>query len=475
MPALFRLREPLALAFIALLPLHAAAVTVLTHVLAGAGHAPLRILSVWKELVLLLLTLFACVECARSWFRGTTRIRLDVLDWVILLSLLPALPSLVRAWNGGAPSLQLLRPWVFGFRYDFVPLLAFLVLRRVPWSREFRRSASWVLIAAGSLFAAVGIITLFLPLSFFPSVGYSDLHSLYLPGRPIAAFQFIEETGIRRVQSVMSGPNHFGLWLLLPLAAILLRLIDPSVRRAPVTLTRDLIAFVLVLAALALTFSRSAWIGALCMGVACLVYLFRTRRIGKRTAASILGAAALTLALALAFTDTSILLRSQSLLGHMRRPLEALSIIRSHPLGLGLGAAGPASNHIRDACIELPAGADTSWAKPHADLCVFVDGVQTLPVGRTCSCPLLTENWYAQWGVEMGVLGLLFSLLLVVLPVILWLKEPSRPFSAVSPLALLGVLIAGMFLHSFEDPALSFTLWILLASALPGSSATLRP
>ena len=55
-------RERLTIALIALLPLHALLVTVLTKVIAGAGHAPLPVLALWKEALLGIILLIALWE-----------------------------------------------------------------------------------------------------------------------------------------------------------------------------------------------------------------------------------------------------------------------------------------------------------------------------------------------------------------------------------------------------------------------------
>ena len=99
------------------------------------------------------------------------------------------------------------------------------------------------------------------------------------------------------------------------------------------------------------------------------------------------------------------------------------------------------------------------------------------PANRTCSCPLLTENWYLQWGVEMGVLGLLLSLMIPFF-VLRKTEVVSHPPTLASYgragkaqmnwpiLAFLGISVAGLFLHSFEDAAVAYSVWLLLGQAL---------
>jgi O-antigen ligase len=180
---------------------------------------------------------------------------------------------------------------------------------------------------------------------------------------------------------------------------------------------------------------------------------------------------ALPLGLAIA-KSPDLLLRATSTRGHWDRPLEAIQTIIQHPLGLGLGSAGPASNRVSDACVFLEAESDASWARDRGELCVFVGGTQMQPLNRTCRCPLLPENWYLQIGVELGVLGFLLYLTLTImifralLSIVRSGVHPS-PLLHAAFLAFFGISIAALFLHAWEDSALAYSLWMLVGMALP--------
>jgi len=154
-----------------------------------------------------------------------------------------------------------------------------------------------------------------------------------------------------------------------------------------------------------------------------------------------------------------LMLRAASTRDHLIRPIEAVKTIAANPYGLGLGTAGPASNRVSDACVHLPEGADASWAADRPDLCVFVGSDQVQPK-ETCNCPVLPENWYLQLGVEMGVLGfaLFFALILLLL-----YRVKSKPEVF---LPLLGISIAALFLHAWEDSAVSYSVWMLVAALI---------
>lgn len=466
-----RIRESLALVLLALLPFHALLVTVLTRIIAGPNQAPLTSIALWKEgflAVILVLAFLEWIGGLVDWWtsKSTSQqvnkstISFDLIDLCILLLLI--LSVAVTASTHGNWNLYL-----FGFRYDFVPLIAFLMLRRVPWSSIFVDRAMQMLTIVGTIVAGYALLTLILPESFFTFLGYSDLHSLYIPNRPIAAFQMIGETGLRRIQGPMSGPNQLGIWLLLPLAAAL----GHAARRQGKKLTFwkrwDLGFFALIL-----TFSRAAWIAAAAMLILAFFPVVRTW--SKKTMIAA-GAGIIGVALLAALLFPSVLLRLSSTRGHIEGPIEAVHRMIEHPFGMGLGMAGPASNRVSDACVLLRETDDPSWAEAHPNLCVFLGDTQVQPVDRACSCPFLPENWYLQIGVEMGWIG--FILYLIMIGLVMrsgeWgvrQKNALRTPHAALQLAFIGVATSALFLHAFEDAAIAYTLWLLIAA----SSAQLK-
>ena len=66
-----------------------------------------------------------------------------------------------------------------------------------------------------------------------------------------------------------------------------------------------------------------------------------------------------------------------------------------------------------------------------------------------------------EMGVEMGVLGLaLFAMLVIVI-----LRRLGKsPFVF---LVFLGISIAALFLHAWEDSAVAYTVWVLLGLFIP--------
>ena len=458
-----RTREQLALLLIGLLPLHALLVTVWTKLLEGPGHAPLTMLALWKEVLIIVILAFAVLE----WMQlkeKKRKIQLDRFDVCILLLIILSL--LVTAVTHGNWKLYL-----FGFKYDFVPLIAFLILRRVPWSEWFSNTVVKVIVVMGGVVAFYGLLTLALPASFFRMLGYSDLHSLYLPDGPLAAFQQVGGGSIRRVQSTFSGPNQLGLWLLLPWSLGIVgffsnwfKVEHPLLHPGPEDdERRRCVLYGLLLALIGgvilLTFSRTAWLAALAIVIVFIVKTFPERHLSKHFL-RLFGVGVMLLILITVLAPTAVV-RLASSRDHLLKPLIAARAMIVHPLGHGLGTAGPASNRVSDACVFLEEGGDASWAADRPDLCVFVGKEQVQPADRACHCPFVTENWYLQMGVEMGVIGFVLYVALTIF-VLLQLASASAIF-----LPFFGISIAGLLLHSWEGSAVAYTLWLLVAVALP--------
>jgi len=131
-----RIREGLTLILIVVLPFHAFLVTVGTKMIAGPGHSPLPMLALWKEALLGLILIIAIAEWARKLRIENGELRMDRIDLCIGVLLFW---SLIQAFILNSPFSIL--HYAFGFKYDFLPLVAFLILRRVPWSDQFRRQS----------------------------------------------------------------------------------------------------------------------------------------------------------------------------------------------------------------------------------------------------------------------------------------------------------------------------------------------
>jgi len=236
----------------------------------------------------------------------------------------------------------------------------------------------------------------------------------------------------------------------------------------------------LLLGALFLTFSRAAWIAAFVMAMVTLCRSVPRRLLKSAAVGAVLIVVAIAVTASLLFP--SVFFRLSSSRGHLTRPLQAIGHMVDHPFGEGLGAAGPASNRVSETCVFLRPQDDPSWAKTTPRLCVFLGQTQVQPADHVCRCPFLPENWYLQIGVELGVLGfVLFVGLVIVMLVRLGdlrhMTEDRRHtmgsgmdvayvLRLTSYVSFLGVSIAALFLHAWEDSAVAYTLWLLAATQL---------
>lgn len=472
-------RERLVLALIGLLPFHAFVVTVGTRLLRGPNLPPWSVLALWKEALLGVVLLLAVCELGALVLRRILRsadskesgfVRaynlfvIDGLDAAIFCLLL--LSELVHPWSQP----DALQMYITGFRYDFIALVSFVILRRVPWSAWFLHQLRLVLLISVSVVAGYGLLTMILPTSFFTWLGYSAAHSLYDPAGPIAAFQQIAESSVHRIQSVMSGPNQLGLWLLLPLAMLITGLarMDGEQSKNRSKHWGMWILTLVVLACLFGTFSRTAWIA---MSAMVLVTVFG--RVSKQWRKNILMIGVpvfCVLIIGAALLAPKVVFRLSSTRGHFEKPIEGLLLMQKHPWGLGIGSAGAASNRLKEPCIFLRPQDDPGWAQATPNLCVFLGKKQVQPVGHVCDCPVLTENWFVQIGVELGFAGMALWLMVTAIVLYRLYKGMGNRVSVVSHAMLLlwmGMATASLFLHAWEDSAISYSVWLILSALLP--------
>ncbi len=483
------IRQSLTLFLLAALPFHAFFVTFWTNILVGPGHSPLFSLAIWKEVVLMVILILCIVEVLWVNEQRVTenqKLRLDLLDLLIVALL--GLSLFTTTLHSSLFTLH----FALGFKYDFLPLIAFLILRRVSWNAAWKRTVLLTLLLVSVSVAVIGLITLPLPSGVFTMLGYSPAHSTYIPSGPLAEFQLLSDTGLRRIQSTFAGPNQFGIYLLLPWSIGVLAALgafrSPLIARGSADRLRHLLPHVAqssvlfaigIAGTLLFTYSRSAWLGAIVILLVALWLFKRSAEYGvgpkqapkppprdesSHLVALLLAACALA---SLVIYAPVLPLRSTTL-AHLTRPVEAIRIILQEPYGRGLGSAGPAQHRVSDVCLHYPLGADTQWAKLRPDLCIFRGGYQVQPRNRDCRCPVIPESWYLQIGVELGVLGLLLYVILIILTLKkLSFHVPRSTFHSLSTLFFLGVVVAGLFLHSFEDSAVAYTAWVLAAVALP--------
>jgi hypothetical protein len=282
-----------------------------------------------------------------------------------------------------------------------------------------------------AVFALVQFVLL--PNNFLTHFGY-DKYATVAPYTTIN-----QNTQTIRAQSFLRGPNPLGAYLVLGLGllAAVISLTKKSWRVGVLALLAGLALF--------LSFSRSAWIGALVT-----VALVGWWRLHSRRARGILLTALIAICLviggsfvlfrhsrgvqdALLHVHAGSTAEQTSNEGHLAAVRSGLTDMVHEPFGRGPGTAGPASWYNTD------------------------HGVRN------------SESYFLQIGQELGWAGLLlFIAINVMLAVELW-RRRSSPLALGLLAALIGLTIVNQFAYAWSDETLAYLWWGLagIALALP--------
>jgi hypothetical protein len=321
--------------------------------------------------------------------------------------------------------------WVVDLRLVVWLLAAWLVASRSNWLQQhWRRLVFWPL-AIVAVFALVQFVLL--PNNFLTHFGY-DKYATVAPYTTIN-----QNTQTIRAQSFLRGPNPLGAYLVLGLGllAAVISLTKKSWRVGVLALLAGLALF--------LSFSRSAWIGALVT-----VALVGWWRLHSRRARGILLTALIAICLviggsfvlfrhsrgvqdALLHVHAGSTAEQTSNEGHLAAVRSGLTDMVHEPFGRGPGTAGPASWYNTD------------------------HGVRN------------SESYFLQIGQELGWAGLLlFIAINVMLAVELW-RRRSSPLALGLLAALIGLTIVNQFAYAWSDETLAYLWWGLagIALALP--------
>lgn len=431
MRPIYKVRGVLLLALLILLPLHAFLITWLRTV--SYGTPLLMVASSWKELLMVSILGLCILELILERHRP----KLDSIDVLVLIY-----TGVALIWLTARPGS--VGQWLLGFRFDVLPFLFFTVLRRVTWNTELIIKT---LLISGSALLVFGILqATVLPRELLLYFGYSDFHGGYEPALPITACQYLEGTdSVCRAISTFGGPTRYGSYLLI-LAGIglpFLYTLWKSSYKKVLPLIALISFFVLITINVALTYSRSIWLGGIVMVTALI--LSNIPRLWRRVL--VVGGAIAVMGGVFILTQTSILekyptlhtliVRSNSTSEHRAFFEAGVEAIKNHPLGMGLGTVGPASLRYEK---------------------------------------FLTENWYLQVAAEMGVIGVLIYLVLITtmaksLAAKKNEQQESTHFHSLLSyglfVSLIGMCTAALLTHAFEEMASTLTFFAFAAMALP--------
>ena len=282
-------------------------------------------------------------------------------------------------------------------------------------------------------------------------LGFSYLQRFYTaPGGQIHHSYLAHGLNQPRAIGLLTSPNEFGAALAIAIALLI----------APGLLAmRDWVrAWLLAILAMALliSFSRSGWLATL-IAVGIVLWLSRAQlaslaeiraginrpRTLLRVGAPVLASVVLTIAVfttsgAAALIGATATGNDPSAGNRPHSVRAGLMVVLDHPLGLGLGTAGPKAARF-----------DEQQGRPR----------------------ILTETWYILYAIQVGVIG--FGLLAVTVVTILrhlW-RDRLRPISRVAFGIAFGLGVGAVFIPVLEDPTVFTPLWAITGLALAAGAA----
>jgi hypothetical protein len=403
----------------------------------GAPVQVVRPLASWKEL------LGASVVLAgiRGYRAGGRRLdRLDHLG-LAYVAIVAAYTVVPRLFAPDAPMALDVRS--LGFRASAGFVLLLLGTRHAPLPDDFVDRATRTVLYVGGIVAAVALYEYFFSDSWnrfvIERVRFTQYQIDVLHTRPLETFdirRYTEIAGHRiiRAGSVFFDPLPAGFFCVLPLAVAVERRVRSGIRSGASTMF-----LVLTGAGVVLSQTRAALIAAL------IVVFLAVRPAAGRTArkriqfafilvAVLIVAVPVTASSGLSARVTSTSTKEdQSSTDHLRSFWDGVHSIGGAPLGHGLGTSAGVGQRFNDA-------------------------------GST-----VTENGYLQVGVETGVLAMIvFGALTIALLRRLNLAARSVPDAGVSAVrgAAIGLAVGAIFLHTWNDFAVAWTLWGLAGASV---------
>ena len=405
-----------------LIPFHAFLVTCGNHFL-NLSPGQQNLLAAWKEIILVVLVIKIIWQSIKTKKFPFKILLVDKLIFALFIIAALTFPILTKDFSTG----------LLGLRYDFELFLIYFVVRSFEWKKiEIKKSVA-IILTAGLFVAVFALLQVsVLPKDFLTNFGYSRAMT-WSPDQPLPAFQQIGGTGIARAQSFLAGPNQLGSYLLILLPLALLMLWYQKAKKAKLIFS---IYFIIFLAALFFTYSRSAWLGYLIM-ISIFVFVIANRkfRVYSFGTLILIGLAIyLVVRNVLSYKFINIFLEHQGSTPERIESLkQAFEIIWKNPAGLGIGKAGL-----------------VSLRSPQVDT-------------------VIPESWYLQMALELGILGLLVYLGIVVeFFRNLWRKfaqAKDRFYKVLSFgtfLAFIGLAVYSLFLHTWSDISTTLTFWILV-------------
>lgn len=395
----------------------------------------------WKEVLLLIVGVLVLVELRRQRAFGLLRDPLFLFIGLYALLHLALLPIL---WQGLLPSLAGL---MIDLRYVLFFSLVYLALKLYPGWRQWFVRVGIVGALVVSVFGVLQVTVL--PYDALKYIGYDKATN-------IAPYLTVDENyDYIRINSTLRGPNPLGAYMAIVLAGVAAYVW----KKRPLQPRAQVIAGMLAASAVVCLWSshsRSAWLAA-AVALAIVAIVVWGRRIPYRSRKLWLAVAGGVIALVTisslvistpwghTFVANTILhdnpttgaeLTSND--GHLTSLQEAGSIVSMSPLGMGVGSTGSAS--------------------------LLGDS------------PIIIENQFLYIGHEVGWLGLVIFVLIVI-GILSRLWQARADWLALTVFASgVGMLLIALLLPVWVDDTVSLIWWGLagVALAVPRETVTKR-
>lgn len=415
-----RLLDILLAAFVlilVLLPVHAFIST-----WGGTAVGPLLVWKSWKEILLALLVPLVIWYCL---------LRPDVAKavwkhWLTKLAAMYVVLQFIFAIVSQASTDAALAGFLMNVRFFAMLILGMVIVASGhPLLIKCKKwLPAWLLVITVALSVLAILQVTVVPRDFLAQFGYNKQTT-------IAPYLEVDQSSSAlRAFATMRGPNPFGSYLLLPLALAVVMIARQ--RRNILACS----ALILGTVALVLTSSRSAWLGAtaglllLAVTLVPKAHLIKWAKRGAIPAAIVLiifGWLAVTvpqirLAVFHSRADRATLTTGSSD-EHWQKTIDGIKDVAAHPLGQGVGTAGPASFYNKN--------------QP----------------------PKVAENYFVQIAQETGIIGLiLFAAINCLVVYQLW-RQRADIWTKALLASFVGITVVNFFLHGWADDPTAMTWW----------------
>jgi len=383
----------------------------------------------WYEPVIILLLILAAIFTVRDAienYKTSHSVRRITANWSSLLLTLFGLISAVFF----SPTLG---RGIEGFRFDLLPVLIFILISLQNIPKDKTKILLKTYVAMAIAMAVWAIAERFLPPNYWANLGLS-FHGYGYFGFGKFSFGVLNQSA-----SFIGGPNQLGSYLL---SAVFIVLYCSNVVRTGIKetsyLTRRILPWlvlIILIAGIFLSFSRSAWVGGIVGLLAYIVFYIKNLKLKFSLTGTLL---ILLLALFIAYKNIPAV---RDIMIHSSADDNGTSSQDSHNEALGQSLKELKGRNAT----ELIFGSGVGMAGPAA--IKYSDGI-------------VSESWYIQLLLEMGLIGLALWLVFVGgLLANIYKKNPALFLS------LLAVSVTALFLHTWADnPAVAITLMLLIGA-----------